>query len=142
MDQSAPVSGCTARPGVVGRHRAVGGNADHGPRQIVQVLGAVRIAALAGRHIEHAVRPERQARAEVPAAARLGARLEDDLEVDELPLVQTGAGHLRASLEQAFGRVAEVDQAVVREVGIEGHVHQAALPARRDLGQPRHRLRR
>ena len=86
-----------------------------------------------GGDVEVAFRVECQARAVVVAARRAGDP--DLLDVDERVVLQAPPHHARAR-SSAFARpgVAEVEQAIRLEIGVQGHVQQAALAPCDHLG--------
>ena len=125
-----------ANEGVVGRHAAVGLDAD----DLAQMVGGrLRVVlareAVAQAHEQTAIPREHEARAAVQAAAHLGQLPEDDLHVGHALAIEPAARHGHAVATLAGFGIGPVDQAVVGELRVHGHVEQAALAARVDGGQ-------
>ena len=68
------------------------------------------------------------------AKPRLGP--ENDLQITQLVILQSTAGHLGASPTGKLGSVGEVYEAVVREPWVQCDIHQSALTASRNLWKP------
>ena len=114
---------------------------DHRTGVVAGILGARHLAAIAKREVEEALAVEHQARPEMLAPGAFRALPEEDLDVLQLVAGQPATRDLGAHAVCAARRVGEIDDSVLRECGVEGHVHQAALPVHRDLRQAGDRLR-
>ena len=118
-----------AGKGVVGRHGAVVRQPQHLAAQVVRILCALAASA-AGRHVEHAVAAEGNARR---AAGALG-----DEEVlhrrQRLAVPRAARQRQRALIGSERLRVGEVDVAVLGKARVQRDVHQA-----REALRPHHR---
>jgi len=134
--------------GVTRRRFAVIGQAQDLAGVVVQRLCPLHLAAVAERHVhdDRLARPgvEHDARAEVLAGAALGRHAEHHLHLLHAP----GTGRTRELAARHLGavaalgvalRVAPVDPAVARVLGVRHHVHQPALPLRVDARQAGYR---
>ena len=99
------------------------------PRVLSSVLG-VRPpdVAFAESDEQPAVTREHQPRSEVMAALHRRLLAEDDLHAGELAALEHAARDRGSVASLAGLRVGQVDEAVLREGGVERHVEQAALP--------------
>ncbi len=108
---------------------------------VVGPLRALLLAALAERDVEVALPVEHEARAEMLAAAPLWALPEEGLDVLQPVAGEPTARHFGAHAVRPAGGVGNVDHAVLRELRMQHHIHQPALPVHRDFRQPGDRLR-
>ena len=121
-------------------HASVVLEADDAARRVAHVLRAVGLAPLARSDEEVAI-GEQQARAEVAAAVVARQGDVDLLDILQARADEPAAGDRGGRIVIVVGaRIGEVDQAVLREAGVQHHVEQPALAIVPHLGHARDRL--
>ena len=99
---------------------------------VAGVLCARPVAAIpqGQEHVPLAV--EHHPAAEVAASPRLGQRPEQDLDIRKAVAVEPAAGQLGAVAPGPLAGIGDIDEAVLREPGVQHDVVQTALPPRRN----------
>ena len=121
-------------------HAPVVQEADDAARRVAHVLRAVGLAPLARGDKEVAI-GEQEARAEVAAAVVARQGDVDLLDILQARADEPAAGDRGGRIVIVVGaRIGEVDQAVLREAGVQRHVEQPALAIVPHLGHARDRL--
>ena len=127
---------------VVRRHRTIVAKPQNLAGMMARVLGARSVVPLADGHEERPVAPERQLRSEMQrAACAPGIGHEDVLDIRERLSVEPAARERRRVTSLTGFRIRQVDEAVLREAGMQRNLEQAALPHGVNLRDPGDRLR-
>ena len=122
-----------AREGIVGRHATVVMQPDHRSGEVVGLLRARHLTAIAQRDVKKSSAVEHQPRAEMQAGIGLGQLAEDHFDVLEAVAREAATRHFGADPVRTARGVRKIDKTVFGELRMQRDVHQTALPVRRHL---------
>ena len=121
----------TADERIVVGQAAIGMQPEHAAGVVVELLGERPLAPIAMRDEQITVGIEHQPRAEMPAAAAEPVGAKDHLDITERSFAQPATRHRRpgTASRRLVGEVgiAQIDQAVGREIRVQRHIEQPAL---------------